>query len=272
MSTSAKTKPLTELQVEELQRLESKPNKTERQLGLINDLKEKERLSNDESLLSAACMSEVRRVYAEEKYKKFPVLTWKEHSITLMNGMHNEPVSLEMLGKLDGVKYNTYKKLIQNKHIKGMVDAFSGKSIRKATKIVDIKTASSMQSLVLSIGTNELDKYYWQIMGYLAITGCEVGEIVHCLVSYPTFIVNQEISKFIAKAVSNGMESEYIDMSIEKIKFNMTFDDIPVEERVVRYTVVRDEEKIRFMYDKVATFRGKLEEFSQIHKSLNNHG
>lgn len=49
----------------------------------------------------------------------------------------------------------------------------------------------------------------------------------------------------------------------------MTFDEIPIEQRVVRFKVQRDEEAIKSIYDKVRFCRKWLNSFDELHRGMN---
>ena len=270
MTTSNTSRPLSDSQEAEFIKLNSKEkdkltvNQEEKLEAFI---KRKENLLKGDAF-STTATSELKNIYALAKYGKAPVSISKDYSTPILNGIMSEHESLKLFSELDGIDYKRHKKTISNSYIKGQIDAFVGKSVKKCSKVIEIKTAANMQSLVTSIGYEELlRKYKWQLAGYLYLTGAEVGEIIHCVVTYPEKIINEEIKKFKFKAVNWGMPIEYIEREIEKIRFNLTFDDIPAEERVIRVRLERNEEDILMIKNKVKATRKWLSDFELLHLS-----
>lgn len=270
MTTSNTSRPLSGAQEIEFIKLSSKDKDkltVNQEEKLESFLKRKENILKGD-IFSTTAISELKNIYALAKYGKSPVSISKDYSTPILNGIMSENESLKLVSDLDGIDYKKYKKTISNAYIKGQIDAFVGKSVKRCSKVVEIKTAVSMQSLVTSVGYEELlKKYKWQLAGYLYLTGAEVGEIIHCVVTYPEKIINEEIKKFKFKAVNWGMPIEYMEREIEKIRFNLTFDDIPAEERVIRVRLERNEEDILMIKNKVKATRKWLSDFELLHLS-----
>lgn len=270
MAATKEGKPLTEKQTEEFAKLSVHPNRSEIQQGKYE--KYLLRLENEGKIdaIGAGGISRLKDIYIKEKWGKEIINVAKDYVPAVLNGTLSEHKSLEMLSELDGIKYKSHKKLIKNRYLKGILDCYLGGSIKNIHKVTDIKTAASMQSLLSLVRDEETkSKYYWQIMGYLAITGAQEGEVCHCLVSYSERIINDEIHKFLQRTKNLGFDGEYIDAQIQRIKFNMTFDEIPIEQRIVRFVVERDDEAIKSIYDKVRFCRKWLNDFDKLHRGMN---
>jgi hypothetical protein len=69
-------------------------------------------------------------------------------------------------------------------------------------------------------------------------------------------VISEESPEFITEAM--------------RLERNMTFGDIPKEERVLIFKVDRDDSVIQKIYDKVAKARLFLAEFEQTHLNFNN--
>jgi hypothetical protein len=64
-------------------------------------------------------------------------------------------------------------------------------------------------------------------------------------------------------------DPEYIKQAL-RIEKNMTFGDIPKEERVLIFTVHRNDNIIEKIYEKVSKARTYLEEFEKEHLNFNH--
>lgn len=226
---------------------------------------------DDYSKLSEGCITELKNIYVYEKYNKRVTGSSKDFVISMLNGTLSEGKSLEMLSDFDGVEYKVNKNLIQNRYLKGKIDAYVGNSIKKAKKVVDIKTVANMQSLLSHTLNKKQQDYYWQIMGYLAITGAEVGEICYCCVTYPQEIILEEIRRYKMRVSGLSLPKNEIEKAIEQIRNDLTFDEIPPSERIIRIQVERNEQDIKLISEKVKMCREWLNYFDTYHDNLNKN-
>jgi hypothetical protein len=103
----------------------------------------------------------------------------------------------------------------------------------------------------------------------MALTGATEGEVAYCLVSMPEEIINSEKKRiFYLMNPATEQNPEYL-AAIDKLENNMIFDEIPEEERVVRFKVERDEAVIQRIYERVRRCREWLAEFEKLHTGLN---
>lgn len=267
MANTKETKPLDETQKIEFAKLSILPKRNKTQQNKYDKYLIRKQNEGKTDFIGAGGVSKLKEIYIKEKWGKEAVTVSKDYLPAVLNGTLSEGKSFSMISDLDGVQYKKHKLVIKNKYLKGILDCYTGKSIKKAEKVVDIKTVGSMHSLLALIKDEEVrTKYYWQIMGYLAITGANEGEVCHCLVSYSERIINDEINKFLQRTKNLGLDGEYIESQIHRIKFNMTFDEIPIEQRVVRFKVERDNKAIKNIYEKVKFCREWLNNFDSLYE------
>jgi len=270
MTNTKDCKGLTPTQEIDFDKLSVKPKKTDKQQILYEKLLYKKENEGKIEDITGTGIGKLKDIYIKEKWDKQIINVAKDYVPAILNGTLSEHKSLALLSELEGIQYKVHKKLIKNRYLKGILDCYIGKSIKNIDKVTDIKTASSMQSLLSLIRDEETkSRYYWQIMGYLAITGASEGEVCHCLVSYSERIINDEINKFLQRTKNLGFDGDYIEQQIHRIKFNLTFDEIPIEQRIVRFKVERDEDAIKNIYEKVKFCRKWLNDFDNLHRSMN---
>lgn len=215
-------------------------------------------------LISKANENTLRVIYSREKYKKYPQSSSKDYSLQMVNGTMSEKESLELSKEVLGCKIKVSKGVISNDHLKGIIDGYTGRTVYKANHIYEIKTAANYETFLNNANSEkERSDYYWQVMGYLSITGAKKGTIIHTCVSYHPDIITQEIGRYLTKIRGLNVPSEIVDKQIEKIRNNMTFDDIPKNERVATFTVERNEEEIELIRKKVLSFRVWLSDFEK---------
>jgi hypothetical protein len=270
MTTAKDGKPLTEKQQAEFDKLCLTLNKSIPQQEKYDKFKTRIEKAGKVDNISGTGIYQLKDIYVREKWGKRIVSASKDYVPAILNGSLSESASLGLVCELDGITYKKHKELIKNRYLKGIIDCYTGSSIKKAGKVMEIKTAASMQSLMGLVRDEEAkSKYHWQIMGYLAITGAEEGEVCHCLVNYHERVINDEINKFLFRTKGMGFDGDYIDNEVNKIKFNLTFDEIPPEQRVVRFKVSRDEDAIKEINEKVRFCRKWLNNFDELHRNMN---
>jgi hypothetical protein len=265
------TKPLTDKQQEELDRLSSIAKLTNRQKRIYEGYLERVDRCQLNNILTDASKKLLKEVYVKEKYNKSNVSLNKEYSLGLINGTLSETNSLRIVSEFNGIVYKVNKDLVYNRHLKGKLDAYEGTSIKKATKVIEIKTATSMQSLLCTLPDKDdfIKKHYWQLMGYLSMTKADLAEIYHVVGNYHESIIQQTISRYLYKVKGLALPKEMIKNNIESIRNNLTFEEIPVSERIFKISAERDEEKIKMIAEKVKAARAYLKEFQEIHLSMN---
>jgi len=153
-------------------------------------------------------------------------------------------------------------KAIGNKWITGTPDLFLSETddIHNAAHIVDIKSSWDLHTYLKSRYSPLPDGYYWQVMGYMALTGAKSAEVTFCLVNTPESIINDELRKFCWKAGIIDDGSRTASEILNKLRREMTFDDIPEIDRVHTFTVDRDEDAVNSIYDKVKECRNYMNE------------
>ena len=117
--------------------------------------------------------------------------------------------------------------------------------------LADIKCSWSLDTYPMFEADLKNKDYYWQLMGYLWLTGKTQAELVYCLMNTPLQIVEDEVRRAHWKA---GLIDEDIDLRHE-VQLKHNYDNIPSKLRVKRYIVERDEKKIEKIIEKVEIAR-----------------
>jgi hypothetical protein len=80
--------------------------------------------------------------------------------------------------------------------------------------------------------------YYWQLQGYMMLTGHDTSELVYCLMNTPFEIVEDEVRR-------EHWKLHLIDEDLDvrnAVQLSHNFDQIPNELRIKRFIVQKDEE------------------------------
>ncbi len=213
-------------------------------------------------LLSESCKKYLIRTYALERYNRI-----SEEPVTkqMSKGILCEDNSIELFSFVENVYFEKNEKRVTNDFLSGTPDLYMGDDIYSSDLIVDIKSSWDISTFLKNIDGELNPSYYWQIQGYMAITGAKVGYIAYCLVNTPPEIINDEKRRLFYKMGVVTDENPEYKKEAAKIDRNMIFDDIPPEERVLRFTVERNQSDIDRIYEKVAKCRLFLAEFEKKH-------
>lgn len=117
--------------------------------------------------------------------------------------------------------------------------------------LADIKCSWSLDTYPMFEADLKNKDYYWQLQGYMWLTGKTQAELVYCLMNTPIQIVEDEVRRAHWKA---GLIDEDIDLRHE-VQTKHNYDNIPSKLRVKRYIIERDEKAIEKIIEKVEIAR-----------------
>lgn len=222
-----------------------------------------EPFKNDEPL-SEGAKSHLKKVYGYAKYGKWCAVGDKGTKYT-NKGLLAEKESIDLIGRSRGIQLLKNEERVFNEFLTGIPDIFLGESLQKAEYIIDVKTSWDIETFLDNLGKPLDNQYWWQIQGYMAITGAKLGEVAYCLVNTPESILNGEKYRLKERmdAVTD-IDPIYLEAE-KKLINNMTFDDIAEKDRIIRFLVERDDEAIEKVYKKVTECRKYLVEIEEMH-------
>lgn len=210
-------------------------------------------------LLSKTAQRHLLDVYIAEKYGRKRDIQTKQ----MKKGVEVEDQSIELLNKYWGTDYSKNQDRFTNDFITGHPD------ILDSNKVVDIKSSYDLWTFLGNLPDKLDNLYYWQLMSYMWLTGATKGHIAYCLSNTPFGIVEQEKRYLLNRMDVISEESpEYVKEAM-RLEFNMTFDDIDVSERVLIFTVDRNEDDIIRIQNRVERAREYLHEIETTHLNFN---
>lgn len=255
---------LTEKQSEELERLSALPEPTAKQKETIERLTAKRDAPPE---LSDTTKTYLKEIYMFHKYGKESV-GGSERSKYTIKGRSVEDESIAMLSRIDNSHYSKNENRYTNEYLTGEPDIIVTDESGLPSKIIDIKSSWDGASLLSNIGKPLNSLYYWQVHGYMALTGAKEAEVAYCLVNMPEEIINGEKKRIYYAMNPATEENADFKRVVNKLVNNMTFDEIPIKERIVRFAIPRDEVIIQSIYTRVNECRNWLVEFEKIHLGL----
>jgi hypothetical protein len=212
--------------------------------------------------LGETCLKHLAECWVEQRYKRR-----KDYSNKYMEkGKAVEEDAITLYSRVTKTFYLKNKEVVTNDFFTGTPDLFTGKSVREATDIKDIKCSWDIHTFYHNLLASTKKQYFWQLQGYMDLTGAKTASLVYVLINTPDKLVMDERKRLAWRmGVSDeNVDQDYID-ALEQLEKNMNFDDIPLEERYIEIAVPRDQEAIDKAHKRVNECRVFLE-------GLKHHG
>jgi len=185
-------------------------------------------------------LSETAKSYIQDLFKERELGIYKEFSSRYTDkGLEMEDEAIQFASEVlnwDFVVKNEVR--FNNEWLTGEPD------INTDNLLADIKCSWSGSTFPLFDETLKNKDYYYQLQGYMMLTGHETSELVYCLMNTPHQIVEDEVRR-------QHWKLNLIDEDLEvrqAVQEMHNFDQIPNNLRVKRFIVQKDEasqEKIK---------------------------
>lgn len=210
-------------------------------------------------LLSKTAQKHLLEVYIAEKYGRKKDIQTKQ----MKKGVEVEQDSVDLLSIYLKMPFTKNEQRFTNDYITGLPDIVDN------DRIIDIKSSYDLWTFIGNIPDKLDSLYHWQMQSYMWLTGTKSAVIAYCLVNTPENIIEQEKYYMLKKMdVATEESPEYVKEAM-KIEFNMSFDDISIDERVLMFKVERNEDDIIRIQQKVEKAREFLRELEETHLNFN---
>lgn len=190
--------------------------------------------------LSETCKGHLADIMVRAKYNRqndiFNRYTTK--------GLMVEEDSITLYSRLTKKFYRKNEEQLVNDWISGTPDLYEGDSIDAASIVHDIKSSWDIFTFFRQHEAALNKQYYWQMQGYMMLTGAKEARLAYCLINTPNILLMDEMRKLAYKMGAATEESEEYKKACEELTHSMTYDDIPLKERCIIQTIQRDEEAI----------------------------
>lgn len=216
--------------------------------------------AKDRGDLSETALTHLMDIFVSKKYgRKTDV-----YSKYIEKGLTVEEDSITLFSRVNRKFYKKNIEHLKNDFIMGTPDLFEGSSIMTAYHIVDVKSSWDIFTFFRNLTKGMNKMYYWQLMGYMALSGAKSSTLAYCLVNTPESMILDEERKLMYKMNAVTIESpEYIE-ACEELRKLSVYDDLPLREKVIQFTVDRNEDEISKIYQKVKRAREYLNELNDI--------
>lgn len=205
--------------------------------------------------LSEGAKTHLIDVYVQNKYGRQTDIQNKY----LIKGNMVEEDSITLYSRVKKSFFKKNEKHLSNKYIKGTPDLYTGTSIEKAETIIDIKSSWDVFTYFRNKVKGVSDLYYWQLQGYMALSGAKSAILAFCLVDTPDVLIDDAKRRLMWSMNAGTTENPDYIKACEEIDRAMTFSDIPMIERVMTFPVERNEDDIDRIYSRILKAREYLQ-------------
>lgn len=188
-------------------------------------------------------------VYVSRKYGRETNI----HNRYTAKGLAVEEDSLTLYSRYSRKFHVKNEETIFNGYICGTPDIIAD------DKVIDIKSSWDIFTYFRTKIDDINDMYYWQLMGYMWLTGRKSAELAYCLVNTPDQLVNDQKRRLMW---SMGLIDETPDFqeACEKIDQLSKYDDIPLVERCNIIKLEYDQSAVDRIIEKVTNCRQWMNE------------
>jgi len=166
-----------------------------------------------------------------------------------------EEDSMTLFSRVTKRFYVKNEESLANDYIKGTPDIITSLEIEDM-EIVDIKSSWDIFTYMRAKFKNDIKKlYYWQLQGYMALTGAKKARLAYCLVNTPDQLLEDEKRKLWYKIGQPDKESPMWLDAVQEIEMSCIYDDIPMHERLHQISFERNDADIEKLYNKVLQCR-----------------
>lgn len=196
--------------------------------------------------LGETCKSHLMECYVSQKYGR-------EKDITnqyIEKGLIAEEDSFDLYSVVKGEVFVKNTETFRNAYFVGTPDIVIPKMV------IDIKTSWDIFTFFNTMTKSINKDYYWQLQAYMDLTGSHEAKLVYCLVNTPLKLLEDQKRKLLytMAVIDPEVDVAYLD-ACQMIDKNSTFDDIPMKERYIEFTIPRDWDAIDRAHNRVIECR-----------------
>jgi hypothetical protein len=223
----------------------------------------KNKADKDAGNLSEGAKTHVVDVWTSWKYRRREEV----YSKYIEKGNAVEEDAITLVSLETGIFHKKNATTLENDWIAGTPDLFIGESIDNAEFIEDTKASWDVFTFQRTKQKKLNDLYYWQMQGYMMLTGAKEARLRYCLVNSTDDLIRDELRKLrYAMRLIDFEETDGFVKRAAMIERNMIYDlsafqkrypnfdlysnvsewkyDIPQAERLYTIPIARDENAI----------------------------
>lgn len=207
-------------------------------------------------VLSETCKGHLADIMVRAKYGRQTDIA---NRYTIKGNLVEED-SITLYSRVTKTFFKKNEEQLSNEFITGTPDIFQGKDIRSADTIIDIKSSWDIFTFFRNHEGKLNASYFWQLQGYMWLTGAKKSKLAYCLVNTPDALIEDEKRRLFYKMnVTTEDNPDFINACAE-IERNMIYNDIPMNERKIEIEVLRDDSAIERIAARVQACREYMAE------------
>jgi hypothetical protein len=201
-------------------------------------------------------LSETAKTYIQEVFKEKELGIYKDFSSRYTDkGIQMEDQAIQFASEVLNWEFVVKNETrFNNEWLTGEPDICSD------NLLADIKCSWNGSTFPMFDSTLKNKDYYWQLQGYMMLTGHDTSELVYCLMNTPFEIVEDEVRR-------EHWKLHLIDEDLDvrnAVQLSHNFDQIPNELRIKRFIVQKDEEAQAKIIERVKEARQYYEQLKTI--------
>ena len=202
---------------------------------------------NKKDLLSSTTKKYLQEIHKEVVFGK----TTDIQSKYLDKGKQVEDESIAMYSRINSISIEKNDRFFENDYICGTPDIVG-------SKLIDIKSSWDFTTFPMHENVLPNKNYYWQMQGYMELTGLKESSVSYCLVDTPNLMIQDEIRRLSWNLgmieVPQELESEVYE--------RLQYADIPEELRVKEFHIEYNDGDVQRLYDRIEICREYLNDLS----------
>jgi hypothetical protein len=179
-------------------------------------------------------LSETAKTYIQDVFKEKELGIYKDFSSRYTDkGIQMEDQAIQFASEVLNWEFVVKNETrFNNEWLTGEPDICSD------NLLADIKCSWNGSTFPMFDSNLKNKDYFWQMQGYMMLTGHDTSELVYCLMNTPFEIVEDEVRR-------EHWKLHLIDEDLDvrnAVQLSHNFDQIPNELRIKRFIVQKDEE------------------------------
>lgn len=207
--------------------------------------------------LSSTAIQELIKIFVREMYGRDKEI----HSKYIDKGNQVEEDSITLLARVYGQMFKKNDMRKENGIITGEADITD-------PRLLDTKSCWDIHSF-FKHKTEKLSKAYeYQMNGYCELYGFLSGNVCFCLIDTPVALIAKEKDRLFYSSGWITKENPEFLAACEELEKELTFNDIPLKDRLYEVTVKKDPAALEQVYWRAENlWRPWLQEFHEKHAS-----
>jgi len=205
-------------------------------------------------------LSETAKVHLSDIHTQ--LTTGRQNDITnkyIEKGLMVEEDGITVYSRLKRKFFKKNEIHLKNRFIMGTPDIFEGESIASAISVPDIKCSWDLYTFRRTLVKKLNPMYYWQLQGYMWLTGALTAPLAYCLINTPQPLIEAaKKSLWFKLGQPDEYDGNFLDACAELEK-SMIYDDLSLNERLLEYIIERDESCFEMIKKKVIAARKYLQ-------------